>query len=82
MGIGTIADTVKEAFKEGVGKGRWPDHLVKSACARASMGAIGTDTHSELREVVEKLDKPEDKPYGLLEKAAYGLGYVYGRARG
>jgi len=80
--MGTIAEDVKEAFNEGVEKGRWPDHLIKAACARASIRAVGTDTHSELRGVVEKLDEPQDKHYSIIEKTAYGLGYAYGRARG
>ena len=72
MGICAVA---KEAFKDGVEKGKWPDAMIKYACARAGLNAVGTDAHPELRELAEQKKEPYS---GLIKKTAFGLGYAWG----
>ena len=62
-----------EAFEAGR-ESRWYC-VVGAAYGRASLNAVGTEIHSELRNEFNEITKqPQKKHYGLLEKIAYRVG--------
>ena len=68
-----LTKRVHEAFEAGR-EGRWY-HVIAAAYGHASLNAVGTETHSELRKEFNEITKqPQKKHYGLLEKIAYRVG--------
>jgi hypothetical protein len=77
----TISEKIREGFLEGIEKGRWPDSLVKSVYARASLDVVGTDSHSNLRKGLEESCKNrESESYGIFGRISYFIGWFYGKA--
>lgn len=68
-----LVERVREAYDAGQ-SGRW-SHVIGSAYGHASLNAVGTPEHSELRrEFNEIIREQKKKPYGILEKIPYRCG--------
>ncbi len=71
-----LVKRVHEAFESGR-EGRWSS-LVGLAYGHATLNAVGSESHSELRKELNEITKqPAKKGYGLLEKAAYRTGLAF-----
>ena len=71
-----LVKQIYEAFESGR-ESNW-NHILGAAYGRASLNAVGTETHSELRNEFSEITRQfEKKNYGILEKIAYQAGRVF-----
>ena len=68
---------LSEAFE--AGRGERGSHFIGGVYGRATLNVVGTEMHSELRKGFNEITKQraKKKPHGLLEKAAYKVGFAY-----